>query len=195
VLPLYVAVTAAVWLVEIVPAVAVKLAVLEPLETVTDAGTLSVAALLVSVTAAPPAPAAIDSVTTQVDVPPELRLVGAHASDVKAGDVDTSARVCVWELPLSEAVMTAVWSVGIVPAVAVKFADVAPDATPTEEGTVNVVTLLESATVMPPEPAARDNVTEHADVPPELRLVGLHDTRLSVVAATSEIDAVCELPL
>ena len=80
-------------------------------------------------------------------------------------------------------------------AVAVKFADVAPGATLTEEGTVSAVTLLESATVMPPEPAACDSVTEHADVPPELRLVGLHDTRLSVVAATSEIDAVCELPL
>ena len=80
------------------------------------------------------------------------------------------------------------------PAVAVKFAEVAPDATFTDAGTVNAVTLLESVTVMPPEPAAWERVTEHADVPPELRLVGLHDTRLTVVAATSEIDAVLEPP-
>ena len=81
------------------------------------------------------------------------------------------------------------------PAVAVKFADVAPDATFTEAGTVSAATLLESATVTPPEPAACDSVTEQAEVPPEPRLVGLHDTRLTLVGATSRTDAVCELPL
>ena len=81
------------------------------------------------------------------------------------------------------------------PAVAVKFAEVAPDATFTEGGTVKAATLLESVTVMPPEPTACESVTEHADVPLELREVGLHDTRLTDVAAKSEIDAVCELPL
>ena len=81
------------------------------------------------------------------------------------------------------------------PAVAVKFAEVAPDATFTEAGTVNAAALLESVTVMPPDPAACESVTEHAEVPPELRLVGLHETRLTVVGAASEIDAVLELPL
>ncbi len=95
VLPLYVAVTTAVWLLEIVPAVAVKLAVLEPLRTVTDPGTVSAAALLDSVTATPPLPAAFDRVTTQLAVPPELRLVGVQVSDVRAGGVDTSVRDCV----------------------------------------------------------------------------------------------------
>jgi hypothetical protein len=83
----------------------------------------------------------------------------------------------------------------IVPAVAVKFADVAPDATVTEAGTVNAALLLNRLTAIPPEPAGCDSVTEHADVPPELRLVGLHDTRLTTVGATRRIDAVCELPL
>ena len=78
---------------------------------------------------------------------------------------------------------------------AVKFAEVAPDATFTDAGTVNAAALLESVTVMPPEPAACERVTVQADVPPEPRLVGLHDTWLTVVAATSEIDAVRELPL
>ncbi|MGA9108372.1 MAG: hypothetical protein WB359_23765 [Bryobacteraceae bacterium] len=83
----------------------------------------------------------------------------------------------------------------MVPAVAVKFAEVAPDATLTEPGTVNAVTLLDSVTVMPPEPAAWDSVTVHADVPPELRLAGLHDTRLTTVGATSSTENVCVLPL
>jgi len=83
----------------------------------------------------------------------------------------------------------------MVPAVAVKFAEAVPDATFTVGGTVSAVTLLDRVTVMPPEPAACDNVTEHADVPPELRLVGLHVTWLTLVGATSKMDAVCELLL
>ncbi len=81
------------------------------------------------------------------------------------------------------------------PAVAVKFADVAPDATVTEAGTVSAAALLESVTVIPPVPAACDSVTVHEDVPPEFRLVGLHDTRLTTVAGTNEMDAVWELVL
>ncbi|MGB9454588.1 MAG: hypothetical protein WCB12_00970 [Bryobacteraceae bacterium] len=81
------------------------------------------------------------------------------------------------------------------PAVAVKFAEIAPDGTVTEAGTVNAAALLDNTTVIPLEPAACESVTVQADVPPELRLVGLHDTRLTVVGATSEIDAVCEPPL
>ncbi len=177
------------------PAVAVKLAVLDPLKTVTDPGTVSAAALLDSVTVTPPVPAVFDSVTTQFEVPPELRLVGAQASDVKAGGVDTSVKDCVWELPFSDAVMTAVWLVDIVPAVAVKLDHVAPDATFTEAGTVSAAALLESDTVIPPEPAACDSVTVHEDVLPELKLVGLHDSNVTTVGATIEIDAVCELLL
>ncbi len=81
------------------------------------------------------------------------------------------------------------------PAVAVKLPVVAPDATLTEPGTVNAATLLDSVTVMPPEPAACESVTVHADASPELRVVGLHERRLIMVGATSEIDAVCELLL
>jgi len=83
----------------------------------------------------------------------------------------------------------------IVPAVAVKLPDVAPAATVIEDGTVSAAALLESATVIPPDPAACDSVTAQADVPPELRLLGLHETRLIIVGATNRIDAVCELPL
>ncbi|MGB9459077.1 MAG: hypothetical protein WCB12_23745 [Bryobacteraceae bacterium] len=78
----------------------------------------------------------------------------------------------------------------MVPAVAVKFADVAPEATATEAGTVNAAALLDSVTVIPPVPAACESVTVHEDVPLEFRLVGLHDTRLTVVGATSDTYAV-----
>jgi hypothetical protein len=79
--------------------------------------------------------------------------------------------------------------------VAVKPADIAPDATLTEAGTVNAALLLESATAIPPEPAACDRVTVQADVPPELRVVGEQDSWLTTVGAVSENEAVCELPL
>ena len=179
----------------IVPAVAVKLAVVAPLSTVTEPGTVSAAALLDTDTTTPPRPAALESVTTQFDVPAELRIDGVHASEVRAGGVGTRVRVCVCELPFSDAVTIAVWFVVIVPAVAVKFAVAAPDNTVTEAGTVSVAWLLESATLAPPDPAACDRVTEQADVPPEVRLVGLQETRLTVVGATSRIEAVCELLL
>lgn len=64
------------------------------------------------------------------------------------------------------AVTSAVCVVVNVRAVAVKLADVAPDGTFTEAGTVNAASLLESVTVVPPDPAALDNVTVHVDVPP-----------------------------
>lgn len=81
------------------------------------------------------------------------------------------------------------------PAVAVKPADAAPDATFTEAGTVSAVVLLESVKVPPPEPTGCDRVTVHADVPLELRLAGEHDRRLSTVGANSTTDAVWELVL
>ena len=90
---------------------------------------------------------------------------------------------------------TAVRLAAIVPAMAVKLAEVAPGATVTEDGTASAALLLERAAVTPPTPAACDSVTAHADVPPELRLVGEHDTRLTRVGANSKIEAACELPL
>ena len=82
-----------------------------------------------------------------------------------------------------------------VPAVAVKPAEVEPDAIVTEAGTLNAVALLESDIAIPPELAACDSVTVHEDEAPEPRLVGLQVSPLTVVAAASEIFAVFELPL
>jgi hypothetical protein len=76
-----VAVTVAVWLAETVPLVALKVAVADPAATVTDAGTVSAAALLDSVTLAPPAGAAWFNVTVHVLVELDPRLVGLQLSE------------------------------------------------------------------------------------------------------------------
>ena len=70
-----------------------------------------------------------------------------------------------------------------------------PLATVTVPGTVNAARLLDSDTVTPPDPAGLDRVTVQADVPPELRLVGEQETRLTTPGAIRDRDVVCELPL
>ncbi len=72
---MYVAVIVPLWLARMVPAVAVNVLLVDPAATVTEAGTVSCALLLDSVTDAPPAGAACDNVTVHVDVPPVPRLV------------------------------------------------------------------------------------------------------------------------
>lgn len=74
------AVTSAVCVVVNVRAVAVKLADVAPDGTVIEAGTGSAAALLESVTTAPPDVAALDSVTVHVVVAPGLTFTGLQLS-------------------------------------------------------------------------------------------------------------------
>jgi hypothetical protein len=177
-----------------VPATPVNIAEFAPDATLTDAGTLSSGVLLDNATVAPPDPAACASVTVQFVTQPGFRVAGLH--DRLLMDVGVSSEIeAVCELLLYDAVTAAVWAVVMVPAVAVKFADVAPDATVAVGGTVNAARLLESETVIPPVPAACESVTVHAAIPPALRLEGLHETRLTVVGATSSTEDVCMLPL
>jgi len=83
------------------------------------------------------------------------------------------------------------------PATAVNVADVVPDVTLTEGGTLSNEVLLESATVIPPDPAACVNVTVQLEAHSEFRVVRLQDKRLTDVdvEVSSEMEAVCELPL
>ena len=74
----------------------------------------------------------------------------------------------------------------MVPAVAVNVLDVDPAVTATEAGTVSNPLLLESATVAPPAGAACESVTVQVDVAPLPRLLGLHETEVTVVLAASE---------
>ena len=81
----------------------------------------------------------------------------------------------------------------MVPAVAANVADVAPEATVTDAGTESRVLLLDNETAVALV-VAWVKVTVQVDVPPELRLVGLHEMELKATGASNEIVAVCELP-
>jgi hypothetical protein len=161
----------------IVPAVAVKVAVVLAVPTVTVAGIVSATKLLDSVTVARPV---CDTVNVHVEFPPVDRLVGAHVTPLTT--VATKEIDAVSVLPFSVAVIVAVWLLVIAPAVAVKVAVVLPDATVTVSGTVNAVTLLDSVTVAPP---VCDTVNVHVEVPPDPSDVGTHVTPLTTVAATT----------
>ena len=86
------------------PAVALNVAVLDPADTVTEAGTVKEALLEDSATVAP---AVFDTVTVQVAPPFGPKLAGAQLSPVTVTGA-TSATVAVCSLPLSVAVSVAV---------------------------------------------------------------------------------------
>jgi hypothetical protein len=83
-----VAVKVALWLLAIeAPAVALNVAVVAPAATVTEAGTVSEALLLASVTLDPPVGAVVFKVTVQLATAPGFRLPGLHMRDEMAGTV------------------------------------------------------------------------------------------------------------
>ena len=99
--PLFqVAVTVAVRPPKIVPAVAVKVALVVPAATVTDAGTVKYVVLLDNVTAAPLVPATLDNVTVHVALPPELKLEGEHETELIVGVVNVKLMEALFVLPL-----------------------------------------------------------------------------------------------
>jgi hypothetical protein len=187
VLPFNVAVMVAAWSLVRVPAVTVKVAVVLPAPTVTEAGVARALALSDSVTVAPPV---FDTVTVQVAPAPDSRLAGLQLNPLSSTGA-TSEIVAVWVLPFSVAVMVAAWSLVRVPAVAVKLAVVLPDPTVTEAGVVSATALSDSVTVAPP---VFDTVTVQVALAPDSRLAGLQLNPLSSTGATSEIVAVRVLP-
>jgi hypothetical protein len=101
----------------------------------------------------PPVGAGWLRATVQLAAAPELTLVGLQASaETRVGA--TRLKVALWDEPLRLAVTVAVCVVVMVPRLAVKVAEVLLAGTVTDAGTVNAVLLLESPTVLPPEPAA-----------------------------------------
>ena len=120
----------------IVPAVAVKLPVVADAATVTDAGTVSAAWLLLSDTDAPPVGAAFDSVTVHELLAFDPKLVGLHVKELTSTGA-TRLIVAGAELPLYVAVMVAVRLLLKVPVVALKLLVVVPAATVTDAGTVS----------------------------------------------------------
>lgn len=188
------AVTPAVRLLVIAPAVAVKVAVDAPAATVTDAGTVSKAWLLDSETTEPPATDAPDRVTVQVDDVADASVAGLQLRDPTTfwGTRDTTVLV---ELPVIEAVSVADCALLTVPLVASNVTLLVPDATVTVAGAVSVALLLETATAVPPVGAFFDVVTRHLVVPFPVTLAGVQDKLVSVVGADNDRVTVCDPPL
>ncbi|HTQ56834.1 MAG TPA: hypothetical protein VMI94_20345 [Bryobacteraceae bacterium] len=134
-----VAVTTAVCVLPIVPALAVKVPLLAPLAIVTDAGTVRFALLSLTLTAVL-AGADWFKVNVQMLFAPELRLDGLHSTDDSAkGGSNVMEAVC--ELLPKVAVTMAVCVLPTVPAVTVNVDVVVPPATVTDCGTVRLVLL------------------------------------------------------
>ncbi len=96
---LYVAVIVALESLLTVVVVTLNVPAVTPAATVIDAGTVSTPFVFVSVTNAPPAGAALESVTVHVLDPFGPRLVGLHAADETVTDV-TRLKLVLLELPL-----------------------------------------------------------------------------------------------
>ena len=94
-------------MVDTVPALALKLAVVAPAFTVTEAGTVSAALFEDSPTEAPPVRAADVNVTVHVEVAPETTEFGAHETPEIAGGGGVTVTVVV-ALPFKVAVTVTV---------------------------------------------------------------------------------------
>jgi hypothetical protein len=182
--------------VEAALAVAVKTALVADAGTVTLAGIVSAVELSERETLIPPEGAVPLRATVQLLVAPGARLAGLHCREemVMAAGAVRAIEACA-ELPLSPAVMVAVWLVVAVPALAVNVAVVDPALTLTDaEESVSRVLLLETETVAPPEGAAPLRVTVQLLVAPDARLAGLHCREDTRVGASRFSCAVWEIP-
>jgi hypothetical protein len=110
-------------------------------------------------------------------------------------------RLCVMEavtlLPFHVAVITSVWVLLVAPALAVKVAEVAPEAMVTDAGIVSVEQPSVSPTAAPPLGAAFVRVTVHVALPLGDRLEGEHASAESfalTVGATTVSAAEAEDP-
>ena len=185
----------AVWFAVTVPVEMVKVAVVAPAATATDAGTFRTAgALFVRVTTAPSGNAGFDSVTVHPALAFEERVVNVHASPETAGGV-SSDMVAVAVDPLSVAVRVAVWFAVKVPVVMLNVAAATPPVTVTDAGAVNAGDpLLTNTTDAPPVDAGLDRVTVHVVPPFEERVVRLHNTPRMVSSGCSQMVAVAVVP-
>jgi hypothetical protein len=140
-------------LVDTTEAVAEKVAEVAPEATGTEAGTANAVLLLENDTTAPLAGAARFRVTVQVLVALDVRTEGLQETPVGIEPV-TRLREKTVEEPDRDAMIVAVLSKVIVEAAAVNVAEVVPEATVTETGTVNNVVLMDKLITAPPAEAA-----------------------------------------
>lgn len=149
-----------------------------PAATVTDAGTVATALLLlVSVTTAPPVGAAPARLTVPCEEVPPVSVVGLSVKELKAG-VTVTVVVCT-PLPYEALSVTAVVVVTVF-VVTVNVPLEFPAATVTEAGTdATVELLLDSVTEIPPAGAAAAKVTVPIELTPATTVAGLTETEAS----------------
>jgi hypothetical protein len=148
---------------ETVPASAVKLALSDPTETVTESGTVTTDASEDKPTVNAVV-AVLLSNTLQFDLPLEARAVGQQESADTAG-ATSRPKEKDRNPPFTLAVRVALESLETPAAVAVKPAVLVPGLTVTEGGTPAAVLLLDRTTLAPPAGAAAVNVTVQTLVP------------------------------
>lgn len=137
---------------------------LEPAVTVTDAGTVALVVFDATETVAPPGPAAPVNVMVAVDVFPPITATGDRVMlDRAAGVIVNCAD---WVLPLSDPLIVAVTALDTAVVVTENVAVEDPPGTITDPGAVAAVLLEESATVVPPLPAAPLSVTVPVELAP-----------------------------
>jgi len=174
-------------LVVIAAAVAVKVDVVVPASTITEAGAVrALVILLERATVVPPEGADWEIVTVQV-------VDADEASETLTHDSELTDIVAVTEIatdlvpPFRVAVRFEVWLVVTVAAVAVKVAVAAPPVTVTDGGTAKAaLTLLASATVVA-SLAVRDNVTVQLVVAGPVNVVLAQVKELTAIGAVTEI--------
>ena len=144
---------------------AVKLALVDPEATVTEAGTVTSLLSLARLTVIPPLPAAPFSAIVQLSVPAPVTEELAQLSPLntavpaEAWLAASSCRAKVSAAPPALAVRVAVCVIGTAEMVPMKLAEVDPEPTVIEAGVVTAGSLLAKLTAIPPLGAASLSVT------------------------------------
>jgi hypothetical protein len=172
--------------------VAVKVPLVEAAGILREPGTVSTVELLDKVTDAPPAGAAPDSVTVQLEIEPVPKFRVLQVKEVMTtGPIENTTLAVV---PLYVAVTVADWDAVTLLAVAVKVPEAAPAAIVTDAGTLKAARLLESVIEAPPAGAADDRVIVQDDVPAPVKLIGAQPNELMTIGA-NDTEVLWELEL
>jgi hypothetical protein len=130
------------------PTFALNVAVDCPPDTLIEAGTVTKTLPLATVTLTPPEDAALDSITVQLDVAPELTVDGLQTREETEGGA-TNVRAALTD-PLSVAVTWAVPSDVTLPTLALNVAVACPPVSITEPGTITRPLFDDIVTAAPP---------------------------------------------